>query len=164
MIYVKNVALTAILAAQHPEAAEKIYNFTEEQFHSVNNIICHALRQKPSSDMHIYYKLSHALVISLKSDPTFELTVPQKFQTYLSRKPIFAIMNSDVRQMVEEYDLGLGVDPDNLKNINRGFEKFVTFNEERLMNFGKNCKNLYLDKFQKAKNIKLITSFLFPIN
>lgn len=120
--------------------------------------------RKPSGDMYKYYELSDVLVISLKSDPLLELTVPSKFQSYLlSGKPIYAIINGDVRQMVEEYELGLTADPDDLEDIKRGFEKFVTLGKDILMNFGNNSKKLYFDKFQKAKNVKIITSFLFPI-
>ena len=50
LIYDKDVALAAILSAQHPGAAGKIYNVTDGQFHSVKeiiNAICRALRRKP---------------------------------------------------------------------------------------------------------------------
>jgi nucleoside-diphosphate-sugar epimerase len=39
LIYDKDVALAAILSAQHPRAAGKIYNVTDGQFHSINEII-----------------------------------------------------------------------------------------------------------------------------
>jgi len=120
--------------------------------------------RKPSGDMYKYYELSDVLVISLKSYPLLELTVPLKFQSYLiSGKPIYAIIKGDTRQMVEEYELGLTADPNDLENIKRGFEKFSTLGKDMLLNFGNNSKRLYLDKFQKAKNIKIITSFLFPL-
>lgn len=118
--------------------------------------------RKPSSDMPVYYGLSDVLVISLKSDPILELTVPQKFQAYLSAgKPIYAIMNGDVKKMVEEYELGITADPDNLTEIREGFEKFAAFDKAELNKFGANCESLYRDKFQKSKNIELITSILF---
>jgi len=118
--------------------------------------------RKPSSEMHIYYELSDVLIISLTSDPMLELTVPQKFQAYLSSgKPIFAIMKGDVKRMVEEYELGLAANSDDLQDIKAGYEKFSTLREKRLMDFGNNCKALYLDKLKKTKNIQLISSFLF---
>ena len=49
LIYDKDVALAAILAARHPEAAGKIYNVTDGQFHSVKEIIkaiCRGLERK----------------------------------------------------------------------------------------------------------------------
>ena len=114
--------------------------------------------------MYKYFELSDVLLIALKSDPLLELTVPSKFQAYLSSgRAIFAIIKGDVRKMVEEYELGLTADPDNLEDIKNGFEKFVDLSKDRLLNFGNNCKNLYLDKFQKTKNINLITSLLFQI-
>lgn len=49
LIYDKDVALAALLSAQHPGAAGKIYNVTDGQFHSVKEIIkviCLALGRK----------------------------------------------------------------------------------------------------------------------
>jgi len=50
LIYDKDVALAAIISSQHPAAAGKIYNVTDGQFHSVNEIIkaiCRALGRNP---------------------------------------------------------------------------------------------------------------------
>lgn len=50
LIYDKDVALAAILSAQHPVGAGKTYNVTDGQFHSVNKIIkaiCRALGRNP---------------------------------------------------------------------------------------------------------------------
>ena len=50
LIYDKDVALAAILSSKHPDAAGKIYNVTDGQFHSVNEIIkaiCQALERNP---------------------------------------------------------------------------------------------------------------------
>jgi len=50
LIYDKDVALAAILSAQHSGAAGKIYNVTDGQFYSVNEIIkaiCRALGRNP---------------------------------------------------------------------------------------------------------------------
>jgi len=50
LIHDKDAVLAAILASQHPSAAGKIYNVTDGQFHSVNEIIkaiCQALGRNP---------------------------------------------------------------------------------------------------------------------
>ncbi|HUS88221.1 MAG TPA: NAD-dependent epimerase/dehydratase family protein [Desulfosporosinus sp.] len=49
IVYDKDVARAAVIAMQHPAAAGKIYNVTDGQFHSVNEIIkaiCQTLERK----------------------------------------------------------------------------------------------------------------------
>jgi len=50
LIYDKDVASAAVLALQHPSAAEKIFNVSDGQFHTMNDIIstmCQALGRRP---------------------------------------------------------------------------------------------------------------------
>jgi UDP-glucose 4-epimerase len=50
LIYDRDVAQAAILAVQHPEAAGKIYNVSDGEFHTLNEIIntmCEALGRTP---------------------------------------------------------------------------------------------------------------------
>lgn len=51
LIYDKDVANAAVYAAQHPDAAGRIYNVSDGRFHSLNEIvgtICEALGRRPS--------------------------------------------------------------------------------------------------------------------
>jgi len=50
IVYDKDVARAALLALEHPEAAGKIFNVSDGEFHTLNNIIstiCQALGRKP---------------------------------------------------------------------------------------------------------------------
>lgn len=52
LIYDRDVALAAVMAARHPDAAGHIYNVSDGQFHPMNEIIaamCAALSRKPPS-------------------------------------------------------------------------------------------------------------------
>ena len=50
LIYDRDVSKAALLAVQHPNAAGKVYNVSDGQFHTLKEIIvaiCHALGRKP---------------------------------------------------------------------------------------------------------------------
>jgi UDP-glucose 4-epimerase len=50
LIYDRDVARAAVLAVQHPNAAGKVYNVSDGQFHTLKEIItaiCDALGRKP---------------------------------------------------------------------------------------------------------------------
>ena len=117
--------------------------------------------RKSSQDMYKYFELSDILLIALKSDPLLELTVPSKFQAYLSSgKPLFAIIEGDVKKMVEENKLGITANPDDLEDIKRGFETLSVIGKDDLIKYSNNCEMLYHKNFQRKKNIEKITSFL----
>lgn len=69
--------------------------------------------RKPSSEMDSYYKGSDILIISLAPNPCYSLYLPAKFSTYLSTgKPIFAIMNGAVPELMSNYKIGFYTSPD----------------------------------------------------
>jgi UDP-glucose 4-epimerase len=50
LIYDRDVSKAALLAVQHPNAAGKVYNVSDGQFHTLKEIIvaiCHALARNP---------------------------------------------------------------------------------------------------------------------
>ena len=53
LIYDRDVANAALLAVQHPNAAGKVYNVSDGQFHTLKEIIvaiCHAIGHPPPRD------------------------------------------------------------------------------------------------------------------
>jgi glycosyltransferase involved in cell wall biosynthesis len=117
--------------------------------------------RKPAREMPGFYRQSDVLVISLKSDPFLELTVPGKFQTYLcTGKPVYAIMKGEVKEMVEDCSLGLTADPDDLEEIKRGFEHFASLGKEKLNEYGVRCVQLHDRKFNRENIINRITAYL----
>ena len=78
------------------------------------NIVFHG--KKPRADMASYYKASDFLIISLIDKPIFEVTVPAKTQTYIAaKKPILAIINGDVSDIVKNNNLGVCANPSDIQ-------------------------------------------------
>jgi glycosyltransferase involved in cell wall biosynthesis len=62
------------------------------------------------------------LVIALVDAPALRLTVPSKFQAYLSvAKPILCIAAGEVARLVQELRIGVTCDPNDASDIARGF-------------------------------------------
>ena len=69
------------------------------------NIIFYGKQKR--ENMSKFYKASDFLIVSLVDKPIFSVTVPAKTQTYIAaKKPILAIINGDVRDIVDDYNLG----------------------------------------------------------
>ncbi|MBU1076957.1 MAG: glycosyltransferase family 4 protein [Spirochaetes bacterium] len=117
--------------------------------------------RQPVMKMPRFYGPSDVLIISLTNKPIFRLTIPSKFQTYLSAgKPIFSIMKGVVTDMVRKYDLGITADPDDLKNISEGFRRLYLMKRSEHKKFGSNAKKLLREQFNKEMIMKNMTEIL----
>ncbi len=71
------------------------------------------LAPRPMETMGEIYALADALLVHLKDDPLFRITIPSKTQAYLySGKPIIMAMRGDAADLVREAGAGVVCDPD----------------------------------------------------
>ena len=99
--------------------------------------------RKKQTEMPAFFNASDVMVISLNDDPVFAITVPVKFQAYLAfRKPIYCVMNGEVRKIVERSNVGLCANPNELSDIKSGFLKFYAFGREGLRPFAAGANDL----------------------
>ena len=123
------------------------------------NIIFHGKQKR--EDMAKFYKASDFLIVSLIDKPIFSVTVPAKTQTYIAAKrPILAIINGDVADIVNDNSLGVSVDPSNVSLIKETFEKCIDMPENEKSKFIINNENLLKTTFNKDSVINNLTSQL----
>ena len=123
------------------------------------NIIFHGNQMR--EDMAKFYKASDFLIVSLIDKPIFSVTVPAKTQTYIAaKKPILAIINGDVADIVNDNSLGVCADPSNMKLIKEAFEKCIDMPENEKSKFIINNTKLLETTFNKDSVINKITSQL----
>ncbi len=68
----------------------------------------HVLGPRPVEAMPRYFSLADALLVSLRRDPAFALTVPTKLQSYLAcGRPVLAALDGEGARIVEEAQAGL---------------------------------------------------------
>ena len=92
------------------------------------------------------------MVVSLNNTPGLNLTVPAKFQAYLAfHKPIFSVMNGEVRALVEKHGTGLWADPDKPEAIRDGFLKFYAARGAGMQSFAVNSRRLLETDYDRVK-------------
>lgn len=80
--------------------------------HGLNNV--RFLGRYPAQEMPRLYALADALLVHLKDDPLFRITIPHKTLAYLgSGKPILAAVAGDVADLVESIGAGVTCPPQN---------------------------------------------------
>ena len=123
------------------------------------NIIFHGKQAR--EDMVKFYKASDFLIVSLINEPIFSVTVPAKTQTYIAaKKPMLAIINGDVRDIVKGYSLGICTDPSNIDLIKKTFERCIDMPESEKSKFIINNTKLLETSFNKSRVINNLTNLL----
>ena len=118
--------------------------------------------RKPLREMPRWFEASDVLIISLIDEPIFSLTVPAKFQAYLaSGKPIYCVMNGEVADLVTNNKIGFVVQPDDINDIQLGFEKFLNTPKKEIKSFGDNMRLLVNNEFERNKIIQQMTEEIF---
>lgn len=108
--------------------------------------------RRKSADMPSFFRASDVMIVSLNNAPGLALTVPAKFQAYLAfHKPVFCVMNGEVRGLVEKYKTGLCADPDSPESIRDGFLKFYSLRGEPLGAFSAHARALAEDRYDRVK-------------
>ena len=127
------------------------------------NIIFYGKQMR--EDMAKFYKASDFLIVSLINESIFSVTIPAKTQTYIAaKKPILAIINGDVADIVNDNSLGVCADPSNVKLIKKTFEKCIDMPENEKSKFIINNTKLLETTFNKDSIINNLTSQLVGFN
>lgn len=128
--------------------------------HSIANV--NFTGRRPLPEMPAYFKASDVLIISLVDTPIYEITIPSKFQTYLTAaKPIFAVMKGEVMNIVEKYNIGLAAMPADHEQIALGFERLYSMDMEEYAVISDNASKLLQKDFLKKNAIKKLTNLFW---
>ena len=74
----------------------------------------HVLGRRLLEAMPRYFSLADALLVTLRKEPIFELTIPSKIQSYLAcAKPIIAALDGEGARIIEEAGAGLTCSAEN---------------------------------------------------
>ena len=81
-----------------------------------------------------------ALLISLRNNPIFEITIPGKFQTYCSAgKPIISLAKGEVNNLVDDINAGVTGESDNLDEFAKKIKDLSKMPNDKLEEIGKNA-------------------------
>lgn len=106
----------------------------------------------PVNTMPWFFKQADAMLVSLKDEFIFSLTIPSKVQAYMaSEKPIVTMLNGEGSRVVEEAGCGLTAASEDYKTLAENVKKMYEMSVEEREKMGKNGRAYYNKVF--AKNI-----------
>jgi len=114
--------------------------------HGLNNVLF--LGRYPQESMPALYALADVLLVHLKDDPLFRITIPHKTLTYLaSGKPILAAVAGDTAKIVTETGAGMDCSPGDSQALAEAVRKLYHLDRAELQRMGMNgrqaAQNLY---------------------
>ncbi|MDM1466518.1 glycosyltransferase family 4 protein [Myroides odoratimimus] len=112
------------------------------------------LGRYPLEAMATFFDKADVMLVSLKDDPIFNLTVPAKMQAYMSSgKPIVAMLNGDGAELINEAKCGEAVNAGDYRGLTNSIIKISEMSKEELSILGRNSKDFYLENFTLEKCI-----------
>lgn len=115
----------------------------------------------PIESMPFFMGKSSVLLVSLKNELIFNLTVPSKVQFYMAQgKPLLAMLNGDGADLINEASCGIAVSANDIDSFITAIQKMSLMNKEQLDLMGKNGKKYYEEHFMKEYRINQLDELL----
>jgi len=105
----------------------------------------------------VYSFLSAAdiLLVHLKKNKLFEITIPSKTISYLNAgKPILIGMSGDAAQLVEDAKAGYACIPDDVEDITKKLQQIIDLTPDQRVEMGRSGKEYYLNNLSISTGTK----------
>ncbi|WP_299125632.1 glycosyltransferase family 4 protein [uncultured Tenacibaculum sp.] len=121
---------------------------SELKIREINNV--HLLGRFPLKTMPHFFKKADAMLVSLKDEPVFAITVPAKVQAYMaSSKIILGMLNGEGKELINESKCGFAVDADDTEALVEKSIKLSKLSDEEKNRMSINSKKYYNENFKK---------------
>ncbi|PFH10699.1 glycosyltransferase involved in cell wall biosynthesis [Collimonas sp. PA-H2] len=102
------------------------------------------LPRMPMNEVGAVLSKADALLVHLKDDPLFEITIPSKTQAYLAvGKPILMAVSGDAADLVRRAEAGIAVKPENAASLADGVLQMTRLSVELREEMGKKAIEFY---------------------
>lgn len=128
--------------------------------HHLQNVV-YTIGRYPVEAMASFFSKADLLLVSLKDDPIFNLTVPAKVQAYMSSgRPILAMLNGEGADTINEANCGFTVPASNIEMLSKTMIKVSQMEKHTLSELGENGKNYFLNHFTLENCINNLENIL----
>jgi glycosyltransferase involved in cell wall biosynthesis len=113
------------------------------------------LPRQPAGEISSLLALADLLLVHLKDDPLFRMTIPSKTQAFLAAsKPILMAVSGDAADLVERAQAGITVQPENAAEIAQAILQMARLHPDRLREMGSRGRSFYLREMSMDAGIQ----------
>ena len=110
----------------------------------------HLLGKYPVASMPRFFALADAMLVTLKRDPIFALTIPSKVQSYLAcGRPIIAALDGEGARIVEEAGAGTVVPAEDSAALADAVLNMYRTSPDRRAAMGASGRSYFLENFER---------------
>ena len=115
----------------------------------------------PIEKMASFFEKADVMLITLKKDPVFNLTVPAKLQAYMSAgKPILAMISGECREIINEARCGYVSNSGDYKSLTQNILKMANSSNEDLIQMSHNSRIYFENNFRMKESITKLENVL----
>lgn len=109
----------------------------------------------PMSEVGVILKKADILIVHLKDDKLFEITIPSKTQAYMAiGKPILMAVKGDASDIIKNAQAGAIAQPEDTESIVEAINYLYHSSSSDLMQMGENSKKHYTDEMSLERSCK----------
>ncbi|HDR15770.1 MAG TPA: glycosyltransferase WbuB [Desulfobacteraceae bacterium] len=113
------------------------------------------LPPRPMDEMGELYSLADALLVHLKDEPVFHITIPSKTQAYLyAGKPIIMAVRGDAARLVRDAGAGLQCEPEDPESMMTAIRLLYEMSDDERRSMGERGYRYYLDNLSFSEGVK----------
>lgn len=129
----------------------RMRSWVEEQITEKNlSETVHLFGRHPVKAMPRYFSLADVLLVTLRKEHIFSLTIPSKIQSYLAcGKPILAALDGEGSRIIEEADGGFAVPAENPNKLAEAVLAMYNMSKTERQKLGKNSRNYFEKQFDR---------------
>lgn len=112
----------------------------------------HLLGRHPEETMPGFFAQADALIVSLRDNDIFRLTVPYKVQCYMAcGRPVLAVISGEGARVVEESTGGLGVPPGDPERLAQAIRQLMAMPPEARQDMGRRARAFYEANYSRER-------------
>lgn len=112
--------------------------------------VVHLLGRYPVESMPRFFSLADALLVTLKNEPIFALTIPSKIQSYLAcGKPVIACLNGEGARVIDESGAGITCQAESPQELANAVLQMYRLSERTRVSMGNQGRAYYLKEFER---------------
>jgi len=121
----------------------------------------HLLGRYPAETMPRFFALSDALLVTLKKEPIFALTIPSKVQSYLAcAKPIIAALDGEGASVIKESGAGMTCQAENPRELSQSVLKLYNMSEADRKEMGKKGRRYFEKHFEREMLLERLEGWM----
>jgi glycosyltransferase involved in cell wall biosynthesis len=104
----------------------------------------------PSEEMPFFFACADAMIVSLKKNPVFAMTIPAKVQSYLAcGRPIIGSLDGEGARIIRESEAGFVAPSENPAELAECVKRLFHLGDEERKNMGFNARLYYEREFER---------------